>query len=269
MATRPPTTDIRTFTPPRAIVRVLRVIEVLATHARRLSLAELSLTLGIPKTSLFTILKGLAQSDYVAFENETYALGPRARKLGDAIAGARSFPDCARPVLEQLAHASGETVILVTLSEDRRHVIYAIVVEADSWLRFSVKAGTRRPLSAAASGHAILSYMPAIERDKYLQSGPFERFTAKTVATRTALGRVISKVRREGCAMTIDGTVAAATGIAAPYFDGNGAVKGSVLVAAPTARVAEREKQIKMAAMRGAEDISRLLGYTGAYPHPA
>ena len=131
MATRPPTTDKCTFTPPRAIVRVLRVIEVLATHARRLSLAELSLTLGIPKTSLFAILKGLAQSDYVAFENETYALGPRARKLCDAIAGARSFPDCARPVIEQLAHASGETVILVTLSEDRRHVIYAIVVEAD------------------------------------------------------------------------------------------------------------------------------------------
>ena len=266
MATHDPLPDDRTFTPPRAIARVLRVMEVLATQARRMSLAELSSTLGVPKTSLFAILKGLEQAGYVAFENETYGLCSQALKLARAITGARAFPDCTRPILEQLAQTSGETVILATLSEDRRHVIYEIVVETDSWLRFSVRAGTRRPLSAAASGHAVLSFLPEVERNRYLHSGPFERFTPRTVATSTALGKVIAKVRRDACSMTTEGTVTAATGIAAPFFDGDGAVKGSVLVAAPTSRVADREQQIKTETKLAAEDISRQLAYSGVYP---
>lgn len=262
--TRPP--EERAFTPPRAIARVLRVIEVLADQARPMSLAELSAALDVPKTSLFAILKGLAQARYVVFENDTYVLGPRARRLAESIHGGISFADLARPILEGLVRATGETVILGTLGEDRRHVLYALVVESDSWLRFSVNVGVRRPLSAAASGHAILSYLPVEEREQYLASGPFERFTPKTVATRTALRKVIARVRSNGCAMTVDGTVTAATGIAAPYFDRRGAVVGAVLIAAPTSRVAQREMEIRKTAGQGAEAISRLLGYSGAYP---
>ena len=266
MTTLTPLPEDRGFTPPRSIARVLKVIEVLADQARRMSLAELSAALDVPKTSLFAILKGLVQAGYVVFESETYALGPQARKLADSIHGGRSFSDLARPILEGLARTSGETVILGTLSEDRMHVTYALVVESDSWLRFSVNVGVRRPLSSAASGHAILSYLPAAEREQYLSSGPFQRFTAKTVATRAALSKVITKVRSEGCAITVDGTVTAATGIAAPYFDRRGAVVGAVLIAAPTARVAAREREIRKTAGHGAEAISRLLGYAGAYP---
>ncbi len=258
----------RSFTPPRAIARVLRVIEVLAEQARPMSLAELSAALEVPKTSLFAILKGLAQAGYVVFDNETYVLGPRARKLAESIHGGRSFADLARPILEGMARSTGETVILGTLGEDRRHVLYALVVESDSWLRFSVNVGVRRPLSAAASGHAILGFLPAEERAQYLASGPFERFTPNTVATRTALAKVVARVRADGCAMTVDGTVTAATGIAAPYFDRRGAVAGAVLIAAPTSRVAERETEIRKTARQGAEAVSRLLGYSGVYPPP-
>ena len=266
MAPRTPASEDRSFTPPRAIARVLRVLELLGHRARRMSLAELSVALGVPKTSLFAILKGLAQGGYVIFERDTYALGPQASKLAEAIKGGRSFPDLTLPILEDLARTSGETVVLGSLSEDRRNVIYTIVIESDSWLRFSVNVGARRPLSAAASGHAILSYLPETERERYLASGPFERFTAKTVTTRTALRKVIAKVRREHCAMTVDGTVTAATGIAAPYFGRSAAVEGAVLIAAPTSRVSDRETEIKTAAMQGAEAISRLLAYMGPYP---
>ena len=266
MTNQTPAPADRAFTPPRATARVLKVLEVLADQARRMSLAELSEALDVPKTSLFAILKGLEQVGYVVFEDDTYVLGAQARRLAEAIQGGRSFTDLARPILEGLARASGETVILGTLSEDHRHVEYALVVESDSWLRFSVNVGVRRPLSSAASGHAILSYLPAGERERYLASGPFQRFTEKTVATRSALGKVIAKVRADGCAMTVDGTVTAATGIAAPYFDRRGAVAGSVLIAAPTSRVVERESEIKKLAGQGAEAISRLLGYAGACP---
>ena len=68
-----------------------KVLKVLADQARRISLAELSAALDVPKTSLFAILKELAQVGYVVFESDTYGLGPRARKLAESIHAGRSF----------------------------------------------------------------------------------------------------------------------------------------------------------------------------------
>lgn len=261
--------DDRQFSPPRAIARVLRVIEVLAVEAGRRSLAELSVAMEVPKSSLFAILKGLEQEGYVTLDKDLYAIGPKAFRLADAIRGGRTLAQRVRPVLESMGAATGETVILATLAADRANVEYTVVVESDSWLRFSVSAGTRRPLNSGASGHAVLAWMPPSERDRYVAAERFERFTPNTVASATALRKVIARARRAGAAMTVDGTVTGATGIAAPYFDRNGNVAGSILIAAPTARVAGREQEITNAARRGAEAVSRLLSYAGAYPPAA
>ena len=126
MTTHTSLPEDRAFTPSRAIARVLSVIEVLADQARRMSLAELSAALDVPKTSLFAILKGLAQVGYGVFESDTYVLGPRARKLAESIHGGRSFSGLARPILEGVARISGETVIPGTLNEDRKHALYAL-----------------------------------------------------------------------------------------------------------------------------------------------
>ena len=266
MPPRTPASADRRFTPPRSIARVLQVIKALARSARPTSLAELSVALGVPKTSLYAILKGLEQLGYVTFERDAYSLGPQAHALGQAISQGPSFPGCAMPVLERLAEASHETIILGALAEDRRHVRYAAVIEAESWLRFSVKVGTLRPLNASASGHAILSYLPPAERGRYLASGPFQRFTPRTVATQAGLRKAIATVRREHCAMTIDGSVDAAIGIAAPYFGRSGAVEGALVIAAPTTRIFDRQTEIKAAVIKGAEALSRILEYTGPYP---
>lgn len=259
----------RQFSPPRAIARVLRVIEALAAQPAGSTLAELSVAMGVPKSSLFAILKGLEQESYVVLGKDRYSIGANARKLADTIRAGRSFTEQARTIIESLALATGETAILTSLAEDRRHVEYALVVESDSWLRFSVKAGTRRPLNSGASGHAVLAWLPLAELESYLKSGPFESFTASTVVNAAALRKAVARVRKDGAAITIDGTVMGAIGIAAPYFDESGAVRGSVLIAAPSARMVGREQEVASTARQGALAISRMLAYAGAYPPKA
>ena len=96
---------------------------------------------------------------------------------------------------------------------------YVTFVEAESALRFSVKAGAVKPLSASASGHAVLAHLPAPERNAYLKSGPFQRFTPGTVTTASELRKAIARVRREHCAMTINGVdaISRILGYTAPY----------------------------------------------------
>ena len=178
----------------------------------------------------------------------------------------QSLPGIARPVLEQLGKATRETIILCALSDDRAHVVYVDIVEAESPLRFSVKIGTMRPLNASASEHAVLSAMPAKERDAYIVAGNFKRFTSRTVATRTALRVAIETAKREGCAMTVDGSVDGAIGISAPLLDRAGEVVGAVVIAAPTALIIDRVAEIKLAVRKGAYAISQLLGYSGEPP---
>lgn len=256
----------RVFTPPRAVGRVLQVVKAIAQWSRPVSLAELSAEFDVPRTSLFAILKGLQAEGYVTFERDHYSLGPASIRLGEAITQRQSFPASAMPVLEKLAEATGETVILSVLAEDRRHVVYAAVLEAKSPLRFIVTVGTRRPLNASATGQAVLSYLPLAERECYIASGGFEKFTPKTLVTRAALRKAVAQVRREHCAMTIDGTVQAAVGIAAPYFGHGGMVRGAVNIAGPTARVIDRVDELKKGVVWAGEKISRILGCTAPYP---
>jgi len=251
------------FTPPRSAERVLTTLRTLALHRAPMSLVELSTAVKVPKTSLFAILKALHQAGYVTFEHERYALGAEALRLGQAIVGRHSVAALARPILEQLGRETRETIILGGLSEDRRHVEYIDVIEAESFLRFTVGIGTRRPLNASASGHAILSAMSDAERDAYLASDRFERFTPRTVASRTALRAAIATARREGCAMTVDGSVDGAVGIAAPLVDRDQRVLGALVIAAPTTRILHRVDELKGRVKEGARSISRLLGHAG------
>ena len=256
----------RDFTPPRSAERVLTTIRTLAQNGHPMSLAELSVAVDVPKTSLFALLKALQQAQYVTFERDRYALGPESHRLGRAIVGGQSLPGIARLVMEQLGRETHETIILCALSEDRAHVVYVDVVEAVSLLRFSVSIGTERPLNASASGHAVLSAMPPRERDAYIAAGKFERFTPRTVASRTALRAAVKVAIRDGCAMTVDGSVDGAIGISAPLRDGEGNVVGALVVAAPTTRIIERTAEIKRTVTKGAHAISQLLGYAGETP---
>jgi DNA-binding IclR family transcriptional regulator len=147
--------------------------------------------------------------------------------------------------------------------------VYVSVIEATSALRFIVKPGTHRPLNASASGQVVLSHLPLAEADAYVASGPFERFTPGTIATTSALRKAVALARSRHWSMTVDGTVLGAVGIAAPWFDGSGAVGGAVNIAAPTARILHREAQCARAVLKAGEDISRVLGYAGRYPPEA
>ena len=251
---------------PRGIGRLLQVLRAMAVARKPLSLAELATLVDMPRSSLFVLLKGMEQKGYLAFEDNAYTLGPEAFKLGHAIAHSASFPGTALPILRRLGRETGETAILSKLSDDRKHVIYVTVLEGSNLLRFTVTPGVLRPLSATASGQVVLAYMAGTERDAYIASGSFEKFTASTVSTGSALRRAIATAKGRRWAMTVDGTVVGVVGIAAAWFDADGSAAGAVSIAAPSARVLDRQHDIAGVVLRAAEEVSRVMGYAGHYP---
>lgn len=79
----------------RATLRVLAVLDALAANQKGLTMAEICRELDAPKSSLFPILHTMADTEYIAYDEDTmrYSTGLRAYLLGKAFdRGAMGLP---------------------------------------------------------------------------------------------------------------------------------------------------------------------------------
>ena len=86
---------------PRSAVRVMDILYKLSSASGRVSLAELSEGLELPKTSVFSLLRALDKGGYVIQAQGGYELGPEAFKLGAAMVQRRAFPGFLKPTLQR------------------------------------------------------------------------------------------------------------------------------------------------------------------------
>ncbi|MFD0666871.1 IclR family transcriptional regulator [Ramlibacter sp. MAHUQ-53] len=253
---------------PRAILRVMQVLGHLAEHPQGRTLGQLCEALGVPKTTLFTMLRTLQGSGHLEVASGVYRLGPLAVALGAAMAASarRNFPECARESLQSLSRRTGETSFLAVLTADGMNCRYVSVIESGNWLRFSVLPDSLKPSYATGTGHAMLAYLPPAEVEAILERVHFEKLTRKTVGSRKALLAALARVREEQVSVTDSGTVAEVMSVAAPIFDASGRVMAAVSAGGPAARMAPHLSSIRRMVRGTAEDISRTLGLVGDWP---
>ena len=253
---------------PRSPLRTVHVLHELAVSGTGVALATLAARLQLPKTSLFRLLRSLEQGGYVTSSNGVHQVGPEAIKLGVALVRNREFPNCARPALEWLAAQSNETVILGTFDDSLTQVVYVEVIEPTNPLRFSIKSGLTKPLYSSAMGQTLLAYMPAEPRARYLESVEFVRLASSTISSSTALKRKTREIRASGIAVSVDGMFDGVYSIAAPLVNAAGQVHAGVSISAPSTRGAQQEEKFAGLLKQAGDEISRVLGYAGAYPPP-
>ncbi|HEX7753495.1 MAG TPA: IclR family transcriptional regulator [Novosphingobium sp.] len=260
----------RTDAGPRAILRVPDVLMAVAGQPEGVSLATLAQELDLPKTSLHRLLRTLEHGGYLLRREGRYLPGAESFRLASRIAQAApraDFPACARPTIEALARETGETVMLGVLSDQGGEIVYVDVVDSDAPLRFTVRTGNRRPLYSVASGKAVLAFLSPEAQAAYLDQAEFVRFTGDTTG-RDEMPGLLAKARREAMVFDQNGIVDGAAGIAAPAFGRSGEVVCAVSVAGPTDRIRANLADLESRVRAAAEQISRLLGFDGAYPRP-
>lgn len=251
---------------PRAAVRVMDILYELAMTSGRGSLAELSDSLQLPKTSVFSLLRALHRGGYIVQRQGGYELGPEAFKLGVAIAQHRVFPAFLRPTLEELARKTGETIILGVLDQKGLGAEYVDVIESASPLRYSVKVGEIRPLYATTTGKIYLAHFAQARLNDYLARVKREQFTPRTLTDKAALLADLEAIRASGVATNIDGMVEGTTSFGAPIYENNARLAGAVVVSGPQSRMQQKTEAIKALVLEAAAEMSRLLNSSGPYP---
>jgi len=229
----------------RSAMRLVALFEALAKSEEGVSLAELSVTIGAPKSSLLGILRSMVALGYMEHGRGLYRLGPKSFRLAADILAIRRFPNLVRPIMQDLAAKSGETVFLVVLDHLAQRVTYTEVIESANPLRYTVPTGTSRPLYSSAGGLMLLAYQEPAWVEAYIRSTRLEPLTPRTVTSPEQLRERLAAVRREGFSISLGETVPGAAGLALPIFNADGSVTAGLLVGAPIDRFEQELPELK------------------------
>lgn len=249
---------------PRSVTRVVQIFDDLCSRPTGASLATLSESIGVPKSSLLNLLRGLLASNHLTFVNGLYQLGPEAYGMASAIIAARrflSFADLARPIMRRLVDTTQETSVLAVMSTDKKSAIYVEKIESPTALRFTATVGDSRPLLWSAVGRVLLAFQVDHWLNEYMRTVKMVKHTPFSEVRRARLREILEDVRRTHVAATADQGTMNVSGFAAPIFDSSGALVAAVGLAAPTDRARERVEEFSAMAHDAGLEISRLMGY--------
>lgn len=141
-----------------ALDRGLSILEHLSRHPQGLPLTVLASELDIPNSACHRLLADLQHCGYVrqARKQGDYVLTTKVVTLGLGFLSSAGIINIAEPLLERLAHASGELVRLAIVDEDSLTWVAKSQGMRQAGLRFDPDMGMQARLSCTATGHAWL-----------------------------------------------------------------------------------------------------------------
>ena len=248
----------------RAVVNALRLLEALADDEAGSGVTDLSRSLGLPKNNVFRLLATLEVNGYAERSpvSGNYRIGARALSLGDSVRGLRRLPEFARPVLEDLASALGETAHLaVGLGSE---VLAIEAREPDRSVRAATRIGKPRPAYSTALGKVWLAYSP---EPSPLRPELSPR-TPHTIVAPDKFREHLRAVISEGFAVDREETETGVVCAAAPVFDAAGGIVAALSVTGPAFRFDENGLLGRAVPGVGsaANGLSAKLGHAGVQP---
>jgi DNA-binding IclR family transcriptional regulator len=244
----------------RSVSRAVRSLELIA-EAGELGVTELGRRLGVHKATASRLASTLAERGLVERDpaTERYRLGfGLIRLAGTAMAGL-DLVTSARPVLEDLADRSRETVTLGVLAGTDVVSIDQVTgtrsIVSVSWV------GKRTPLHTTSTGKVLLAFMDDGERERAL-STPLERSTRRSVVDPRVLRSELDHVRRRGYAQTVEELEEGLNAVAAPVRQADGRVIAALSVSGPAFRMRGVDlPRIGRLTVDAARTVSRRLGH--------
>lgn len=217
--------------------KVSRVLSVMASAERGISLAELSHHLDMNKSTLHRLLMALCRHRFVVqdFETRRFRLGLRLFELGSqAVAGLR-LKDVARQHLADLTDQTGETSNFVIL--DDGHALYLEKVESSRAVRTPSRVGWRAPVHCTAVGKAMLACLVESEVAKIIEWRGLARHTDRTITDSRSLMLELQRIRARGYAIDNEELENGLRCVAVPIGDPTRALVAAASVAGPSFRL--------------------------------
>lgn len=184
----------------KSAARTVELLELLASRQNRPArLRELSDALGAPRSSVYALIRTLAEHGWVRTDatGTLYSIGIRALLAGTTYLDTDPYLRIVQPHINDLSALLDETIHFGRL--DRSDIVYLATKESSQYLRPFSRVGRRLPAFSTAMGKALLAErlgtgmeVPVPER--------LAPLTPKTIVDRDALVADLRLTRERGYA---------------------------------------------------------------------
>lgn len=185
----------------------------------------------ITMSTIHNHLSTLRQQGYVVKDGDTYHLGLRFLRLGEAARNRGPLFTYGRPVADEITNETGELTNLSTVENARG--VYLYRTQSEQEVRFSTDAGEYHDLHCSATGKAILAFSPESVLDKVENEHGFTEYTQNTITSRDELKEELETIREEQLALDLEEYEKGLRCIASPILDENDRALGAISLSGP------------------------------------
>lgn len=199
------------------------------------NIKEISDQVEVSKSTVHRHLKTLHDHRLVTKEDNRYNFGIEFLRFGGAAREQYPFHQQAKAIVQQVAEQTNEFVGFLVEQQGIGTFIYCEM--GSDGVPSDAKVGQNLYLNQTACGKAILANLPSDRRNQILEEKGLPARTDETLTTKEELVAELETVRDRGYAMADEEYTEGLRAVAAPAFDSDDNVVGSLVVAGPIHRI--------------------------------
>jgi IclR family acetate operon transcriptional repressor len=241
-----------------AAERAISVLDTLADGGE-LGTNEIARRTGMTPSTVSRQLGTLAASGLVerVAASGRYRLGLRIVYLANAILARLDVRAVARPHLEELVRATGESATLSVPGDE--DAITVDFVPGTHQIQPVSRLGRPSIAHATSAGKVMLAFA-----NRALPTEPLHAYTPRTITDPRKLEAEIERVREQGWSEAIEERETGLSAVAAPIRSSSGELEAIVALQGPSSRFDAKAVEAALPLLLGAANaISRELGYGG------
>jgi IclR family transcriptional regulator, pca regulon regulatory protein len=193
MLTRPDATR-RDFAP--TLARGLEVLRAFDGDRERMTLADVSKLVDLPRATVRRALLTLTALGYIETDGKLFRTTPKVLVLAQSYLANAALPRVVQPQLEKLSDRLGESCSVSILHNE--DVIYVARSARKRLASLHRDVGTHLPAWCTSMGRVLLAALPDHELNVWLAHAKFERLTPHTIVDAQQLRARLIEVRRQG-----------------------------------------------------------------------
>ncbi|RXN91120.1 hypothetical protein C7R54_07980 [Achromobacter aloeverae] len=242
--------------------RVLRILTRFA-EKERWGLNELSRSLNLPRGTTHRLLTLCKPLNFVAQDEEgQYTPGIELYRLAGRLASEIPINQIGDPILQEVRDQTDETVLLTLLVRNELKMFFTSSASPAHPLRYRIEKNRLEPLCWGAAGRSLLAFLSEEEIGQVVQRAEPSPLDGRPMDVDELL-QSLRTIRGQGYAVSFSQRAPGAYGVAVPFFDFRGEIRGNLTLTIPDFRFDPAKQDTLVGLLReAAATLTRRLGWS-------